>query len=79
MMPPTSETRTTVELRGGVVVSLDALNVLWDLEARGFAFVVDGERLRVTPGSRLTSDDTAAIRQHRDELLLLVRYCEGIQ
>ena len=72
-------TDTPVVLRGGLSVPLAALRLLWDLEARGFSLTDDGEALRVAPRSRLNQDDDHALRQHRDELLALVRYCEGIQ
>jgi hypothetical protein len=72
-------TNSAVVLRGGVSVPLSALRLLWDLEARGFSLTQDGEALMVAPRSRLNTEDDAAIRQHRDELLALVRYCEDVQ
>ena len=35
--------------------------------------------LGVSPRSKITAADDIAIRQHRDELLELVRYCETVQ
>lgn len=61
-------------------VTLAALRLLWDLEARGLRIVAEGENgLFVTPRSSITAADDAAIREHKDELLALVKYCEAIQ
>ena len=70
-----------VTLRGGFSVSLAALQILWSLEDRQFeVWVVTGQGLTIRPRSRLTHEDDAAIRQHRDELIQLVRYCtEDVQ
>jgi hypothetical protein len=68
-----------VPLRGGDVVTLAALRLLWQLEADAFCLALAGDRLRVSPKSRITPDLAAAIRQHRDELIALVRYGETIQ
>jgi hypothetical protein len=77
MTPPSDE---VVVLSGGLSVPLAALRVLWALEDRGFDISVCSEaRLHVRPGSKLTPDDDAAIRQFRDELIALVRACEAIQ
>ena len=72
-------TTETVVLKGGVSVSLDALKVLWNLEDRQFLLSVDGDSLLVQPQASITVADDAAIRQHRNELIALVRYCEVIQ
>ena len=68
-----------IVLRGGCVVTLSSLRVLWDLEERGFDIHLDGDELVIRPGSRLTADDRAAISRHRDELKRLVAYCESVQ
>ena len=75
------ETTTTaselVTLKGGVVVSADALRTLWNLEDRGFEVKLgDGRRYTVLvgPSDRLTSRDKAAIQTHREALADLVRY-----
>ncbi len=81
-----STTTTTVRdglvtLKGGRVVSVGALYVLWDLEARGFDVRLgDGRRYKVLvgPSARLTSQDKSAIHVHRDALAELVSYCEVI-
>jgi hypothetical protein len=68
-----------VVLKSGLSVPVDALTLLWRLEDRGLSLRPDGDALVVSPREHLTDDDRAAIRQHRDELLALVRYCEAIQ
>lgn len=68
-----------VTLRVGLTVPLTTLRVLWDLEERGFSVVVVDGSLRMSPRSRITAADDAAIRRHRDELLALVHYCEAVQ
>jgi hypothetical protein len=74
-----SDVAEIVVLGGGLAVPEAALEVLWQLEARGFALAATEDGLRVSPGSRLTAADAAAIRAHRDELLRLVRFCERVQ
>jgi hypothetical protein len=67
-----------VTLKGGAVASLDALVLLWRLEDRHFILEPVGHQLRVQPVARLTPEDVAAIRHHRDELLTLVTYCQHL-
>jgi hypothetical protein len=58
-------------------VPLAALQVLWDLEGRGFYVrLADDGGLLVSPKREITPADDQAIRQHRDELVALVKYCE---
>ena len=76
---PTTTAPELVTLKGGLVVSVDALRVLWDLEDRGFDVKLgDGQRYKVLvgPSDRLTADDKTAIHQHRDALAELVRYVD---
>lgn len=49
-----------------------ARDVLAELERRGCAVRVVGERLLVSPGQALDDDLRAAIRQHKTEILALV-------
>jgi hypothetical protein len=63
-----------VSLRGGLVVSLDALRLGWALEERGFRLEPAGDRLRVSPHAALTAEDILAIKAHRDELFRLAKY-----
>ena len=70
-----------VTLKGGLVVSVDALRVLWDLEDRGFDVKLgDGQRYKVLvgPAARLTVEDKVAIHTHRDALVELVRYVDEV-
>jgi hypothetical protein len=68
-----------VMLKNGLAVPVDALRLLWQLEDRGLHVRRDGDGLAVGPRDHLTDDDRHAIRQHRDELLALVKYCEDVQ
>lgn len=70
-------TDPAVVLRGGLSVPLSALRTLWGLEDRGVTVRLRADgRLVVSPRSRLAPDDDAAIREHRDQLALLVAYVE---
>jgi hypothetical protein len=77
-LPFTAEPETTelIVLRGGTMIPLAALSLLWALEDRGFTVSVDGASLLVRPRSRLTPDDDRAIRAYQTELLALVAYSE---
>jgi hypothetical protein len=78
-MPTTLTASETVVLRGGLSVSLPALQLLWALEDRRLTIRLDDDGgLLVGPRTRLTNADRAAIRQHRDELVALVRYCDEV-
>jgi hypothetical protein len=69
-----------VALKGGLVVSIEALRLLWAFEHRGCTLkrAEDGS-LFVGPRHQITRADLERIREHRDELLALVNYCEAIQ
>lgn len=69
----------TVMLMPGMVVSLDALRLLWRLEDRRCIVRLDGDQLLIGPRHQLTADDRDGIRQHRDQLIALVRHVEVIQ
>ena len=77
-MPSCSEAGVVVvTLKGGIVASLAAIELLLDLERRDFRLSpADGGRLRVQPHEQLTPEDRAAVGLHRDELLALVAYCD---
>jgi hypothetical protein len=79
---PTMPTTTTtapelVTLKGGFAVTLDALRLLWHLEDAGLHVRLDDAGgLVVGPRSRITLADDALIREHKAELIALVRYVE---
>ena len=78
-MKATTRAPELLTLKGELVVSADALRVLWDLEDRGFTLRLgDGRRYKVLvgPSDRLTVRDKAAIHKHRDALVALVRYVD---
>ena len=76
---PTTTALETVTLKDGLIVSLDALKLGWDLEARGFHVrLAEDGGLLVSPRSRIGADDDAAIRQHKAELIALARYCDQV-
>jgi hypothetical protein len=81
MLMPTTVAPETVTLKDGFSVTLEALRLAWSLEERGFYVrLAEDGGLVVSPRSRITSDDDQAIRQHKCELIALVRYCrESIQ
>ncbi len=78
-MATTEAATETVVLRGGLSVSLAALQVLWELESRGFEISDEHDMLVVGPKSLITTEDDQSIRAHRDELLMLVKYGEAVQ
>jgi hypothetical protein len=66
---------TFVVLKGGLTVSLEALQLAWALEDRGATLAVDGEDLVVDgPPGFLTEDDRAAIRRWRGHLKAIATY-----
>ena len=69
---------TVVTMKSGLVVSVPALQLLWRLEDTGMVVKLDDQtgRLLVGPTARLTADDVTAIRDHRDELIELVKMCD---
>lgn len=69
----------TVSLPSGGCVSRAAVQLLFDLEGRGFHLSVRGNRLGVAPGVWLTLRDRQLIEQHLVALALLVRGAERVQ
>ena len=59
------------------VLTSPAVAVLRDLEHAGLDLAVVDGRLRVWPVERLTAEHELLIRQHRNELVTLVRICDG--
>jgi len=63
-----SESAALLTFRGGFVADWAVVGRLLDLESRGCSFrLEDGGRFRVIPPDRLTPDDVAFLRAHRDE------------
>jgi len=78
-MPPSTTAPEAITLRGGLTVSLEALQLAWSLEERGVQVTLsDDDGLVVRPRSQITPSDDQAIRQYRDELIALVRYCDQV-
>jgi len=70
-----SEAPTLVTFRGGFVADGCVVRVLLDLEARGCTFrLEDDGRFRVLPPDRLTVEDVAFLRAHRDEARRVLAY-----
>ena len=63
-----------ITLRGGVVVSLRALRLGWQLEARGHILSVRDGQLHLAPDNGLTALDRDRIERHHDDLLTLAGY-----
>ena len=78
MWPASSDVadEETVMLRGGLIVQVPALRVLWELESRGCEIGVDGDVIVVRPGSKLRPEERAVIQQHRGDLIAAIRYVE---
>jgi hypothetical protein len=67
-------------LAGGLIVSVDAIELALELEERGFRLMRDGDfTLVVHPHDRLTHEDCRRIRQRKVHLLALVDYGASIQ
>jgi hypothetical protein len=64
-----------VVLCAGHVVRSAVVELLADLETRGFRFFVERGRLLVSPASELTDFDDLCIRANVDELRAIVRAC----
>ena len=64
--------------RKGAPGSARAVAAALAMEERGFAITFVEGRLHVRLRSRITPEDDAAIRRHRDELVALVAYWEAI-
>ena len=66
-----------VTLAAGRVLPWDVVQLSFDLERRGMRLWIEGEKLKVSPRGRITLRDAARITRHRDELMTLVRHCDG--
>ena len=72
-----SDADKTVTLRDGRIVSLQVLQRLWDIEARGGSFVVVDNGFDVEPDSTLTARNRAFILKHLDEAIRIVELQEA--
>ena len=63
-----------VLLKGGLAVPLEPLELLLDLERRGFTLFRDAGDVLVLPGNQLTRDDRRLIRGWKPHLLALLDY-----
>src|SRR5215468_4021001 len=52
---------------------MNATSLIESLAARGISLSPNGESVRVMPASALTDDDRRAIRDHKQEILLILR------
>ena len=64
----------SVELKGGLRVSIAALRLAIDLEMRDFTLSVQDGLIYVDPRERLTNDEMARIRRYRWHLLAILAY-----
>lgn len=80
-MSTTKNASEVVVLRGGQTVPLPALRVAWSLEDRGLHLQVDPatDELVVAPRERLTDEDRTQLREHREPIVALVRYCDEVR
>ena len=70
-----SKSPAFVTFRGGFVADETIVRRLWDLQARGCSFQLEGGgQFRVVPPDRLTVDDVAFLRQRRDEARQVIAY-----
>jgi hypothetical protein len=79
-MTMTSTASELVALRGGLSVPAAAVDLLLDLERRGFDIHIDHADGAIVcrPGRLLTDDDKRAIIALRDPLKALISYCEAV-
>ena len=68
-----------VTLRGGLTLPRPALQLVWDLEARGFCVgVTAGGDVEIQPAAALTTRDRAAIQTWGRHLAAVVRYVDEV-
>jgi hypothetical protein len=70
--------REFITLKGGLTLPLEAMQLAWSLEDRGFQLATDVlHRLVITPAAALTEADHQRIRRWRDHLGAIAEYrCE---
>ena len=76
LIPPRQRTRACSDvLQDGPAVAL-----VCRLEAEGFDIALDGARISVKPGDRLSAADRLQLSTHEDSVAMLIRICdEGVQ
>ena len=71
---------STVHLRGGLVVSAEAVRLLNDLERRDVKIeITRSSALRPQPAALLTDRDREGLLKHRRELVALIRYIDRLK
>lgn len=65
---------SSVELRGGLFVSADAIALACDLEAAGHVLSVKDGKLMVSRGSSLSAEQRAAVQAQRRHLMAIAMY-----
>lgn len=63
-----------VTLKGGVIVSQEALELALDLEQRGISLKADSGTLKASPATAITPEDATAITRHKWHLLEIAGY-----
>ena len=75
MAPVLSDGSRLVTFKGGFVASVEVVQRLLAIEARGAKFVaLAGGRFKVEPVEILTAEDTTFLKAHRDEARLVLAY-----
>ena len=67
-------TDTHIQLRNGPYVSMKAVLLAIKLEREGHVLAVEGDALRVSHGSALSTEDRALIRALRWHLMTIATY-----
>lgn len=65
---------SAIELRGGLLVQSDALDLALALEQRGLTLAAKDGVLLVSPGSALSADDRVAVQRWKRHLLAIAAY-----
>jgi hypothetical protein len=60
-----------------MVISESALALIRQLQAEGFHFAVEGDRLRIRPADRVSLELQAELRRAKPELLVLLGRCDA--
>lgn len=65
---------TTITLKGGFVVRVEALRLAWRLEEIGVSMRVDGDALVLRPREHVPSEDVPLLRRYRREIMQIIQY-----